>query len=428
VTLGAVHTDATTRARLCRAAAWIAFAVCVGLWAVGIVFGVLSSSVDSTGSSWSSGGVVANLLFVAALFPFPLTGLLIATRRPGNRIGWLLLAIGLAWGVANATSYSDYALRLHHRSLPAAAEVGALGSGFWIVAIGITGTFLILLFPDGRLPGPGWRAVAWISAVSIPFGLLSLILTPGTLSDAGYRHTQNPFGVSALSGVIDTAKVLILVVPAMMVASAAALIARYRRARGDARQQVKWLAASAGFVAMTYLIVEPLSAILYPSDAHAPAWILFMQDVALLSFGLIPVAIGIAILRHRLFDIDLIVRKTLIYAALVACLAAIYLGGVFAIEALVRQLSGSSGTLAVTVSTLAVAAAFQPLRGRIQRTVDRRFYRGRYDAAQTLEAFSARLREEIDLEALRGDVIVLVGEALHPAHAALWLRPSEEQR
>jgi hypothetical protein len=152
------------------------------------------------------------------------------------------------------------------------------------------------------------------------------------------------------------------------------------------------------------------------------------QGFALVSFGLIPVAIGIAILRHRLFDIDVIVRKTLVYAALVACLAGIYLGGVYAIEGVVRQLSGGSGTLAVTLSTLAVAVAFQPLRSRIQAAVDRRFYRGRYDAAQTLEAFSARLRGEIDLDALSGDVIALVGDALHPAHVALWLRPTGGER
>jgi hypothetical protein len=411
-----------------QAAAWLAFAACSALWVVGVMFGLLSRSVDSTGSSWSSGGVVANLLFAVAVFSFPLTGLLIATRRPGNTIGWLLLAIGLAWGVANATSYSDYVLLLHHGSLPAGAVVGALGSGFWVVAIGITGTFLILLFPDGRLPGPRWRPVAWISAVSIPLALLSLILTPGSLKDAGYPHTHNPFGVAGVGSVIDYAKVLILVVPAMMVASAAGLIVRYRRSAGHARLQLKWLAGAAGGVALIYLVVEPLSAIMYPSDTHAPPWILFLQDVALLSFGLIPLAIGIAVLRHRLFDIDVIVRKTLVYAALVACLVAIYLGGVFVIEALVRRLSGSSSTLAVTLSTLAVAAAFQPLRRRIQIVVDRRFYRGAYDAARTLEAFSAHMRGEIDLEALRGDVLAVVSDALHPAHAALWLAPTEAER
>ena len=183
-----------TRARLLRTAAWIAFAACVALWAAGLVFGVLSRSVDTTGSSWSGGGVLANVLFVLALFSFPLTGLLIATRRPGNTIGWMLLAIGLAWGVANW----HLVLRLRAASctigsLPAGAVVGALGSGFWIVAIGITGTFLVLLFPDGHLPGPRWRPVAWISAASIPSACCSAVLTPGPMQDAGYpAHARTP--------------------------------------------------------------------------------------------------------------------------------------------------------------------------------------------------------------------------------------------
>jgi hypothetical protein len=146
------------------------------------------------------------------------------------------------------------------------------------------------------------------------------------------------------------------------------------------------------------------------------------------SFGLIPAAIGIAILRHRLFDIDRLVRRTIVYAALVACLALIYLAGVFMLESVVRSVAGGSSTLAVTVSTLAVALAFQPLRRRIQAAVDRRFYRVRYDTSQTLEAFSARMRGEIDLETLTADVVSVVRDALHPAHATVWLRPSNGQR
>lgn len=422
-----MHDDAGRGSRALTASAWAAFALCVALWAVALVFGWLSRSLESS-TSWSGGGFLPIALFVIALFAFPVTGLLIATRRPGNRIGWLLLAIGLGWGVANSTSYADYALRLHHPSLPGAVTVAAVGSSAWIVPIGLTGTFLILLFPDGRLPGRRWRAVAWLSAAGIVVGVLSLVLTPGSLAGAGYPHSRNPYGIQPLAREIDAAKLALLVVPVMMVASAAALIVRFRRARGDARQQVKWLAAAAALVASIYAVVEPLSALLDPGETHAPAWMVLAQDVALMSFALIPTAIGIAVLRHRLFDIDLIVRRTLVYAALVACLAAIYLAGVFVIEGAVRSVTGGSGTVAVTLSTLAVAAAFQPLRRRIQRVVDRRFYRGAYDAARTLEAFSARMRGEIDLEALSGDVLAVVGDALHPAHAALWLAPTEADR
>ncbi len=416
-----------TRARRSRALAWVVFALCVALFIVSIVFGWLSVGLHESSASWSGGGFLANALFVVAVFAFPVVGLLIATLRPGNRIGWLLLAIGVGWGVSNATSYSDYALVLHH-PLPASMAVAAIGSSFWIVPIVLTGTFLLLLFPDGRLPGPRWRPVAWLSGAAIVVGVLSEVLTPGLMTQAGYPHTTNPYGLAAAARIVDDAKLAIALVPILMVASAAALIVRFRRARGEPRRQIKWFAAAAGFVASTYAVVELISVIVYPSSPHAPGWLLVSQGFALVSFGLIPVAIGIAILRHRLFDIDVIVRKTLVYAALVACLAAIYLIGVYAIEAVVRRLSGRSGTLAVTLSTLAVAVAFQPLRGRIQAAVDRRFYRGRYDAAQTLEAFSARLRGEIDLDALSGDVIALVGDALHPAHVALWLRPTGDER
>ncbi len=419
------HPD--TRARLSVVAAWAAFAVCLALFGVSVGFGWLSRSLAGGDVSWSGGGILANALFVLAVFTFPVVGLVIATRRPGNRIGWILLAIGLGWGVANSTSYSDYGLVLHHH-VPAAAAVAAVGSTFWIVPIVLMGTFLLLLFPDGRLPGPRWRPVAWLSGAVIVVGVLTGVLTPGKMTQAGYPGATNPYGVTALATVVDDAKFALILVPILMVASAAALIVRFRRARGDTRRQIKWLAAAAGLVAGTYAVVELTSVIAYPSSPHAPGWLLVSQGVALVSFGLIPVAIGIAILRHRLFDIDLIVRRTLVYAVLVACLAVIYLAGVYAIEAVVRSVSGSSGTFAVTLSTLAVALAFQPLRRRIQTAVDRRFYRAGYDAGRTLDAFSARLRDQIDLDTLSSDVLAVVGEALHPAHAALWLRPKEGER
>jgi hypothetical protein len=419
------HPD--TRARLPRAAAWATFALCAALSVVSLVYGWLSRSLDQSGASWSGGGVLPGALLVATVFAFPVAGMLIVTRRPGNRIGWLLLAIGVGWGVSNATSYSDYVLRLHH-PLPGGAALAAIGSSFWIVPIGLMGTFLILLFPDGHLPGHRWRVVAWVSGAAIGIGLIDGALTPGSLKGAGYPGATNPYGVESLATVLDYAKLAIILVPVMMVASAAALIVRFRRARGHARLQIKWLAAAAGFVTVFYLVVELTSVILYPSSQHAPSWLIVLQTAVLLSFGLIPAAIGIAILRHRLFDIDLIVRRTIVYAVLVACLAVIYLVGVYAIEAVVRGVSGSSGTLAVTLSTLAVALAFQPLRHRIQRAVDRRFYRAGYDAGRTLDAFSARLRDQIDLDTLSSDVLAVVGEALHPAHAALWLRPTEDER
>ena len=245
------------------------------------------------------------------------------------------------------------------------------------------------------------------------------------MTDAGYPGVRNPLGVEALGPVLGASWLAILAVVAMMVASAASLVIRYRRAHGLERQQLKWLAAAAAGVAVTYAVVVPLGVFIHPSSQHTPSWLGAAQTVSLLSFGLIPVAIVFAVLRHRLYDVDVIIRRTLVYAFLVAILAAVYLGGVTLVGGLLRAVTGGSGAIGVTVSTLAVAAAFQPLRARIQRAVDHRFYRGRYDAARTLESFSGRLREQVDIETVSGEVVDVVRQTLQPAHVSLWLRSPE---
>jgi hypothetical protein len=214
----------------------------------------------------------------------------------------------------------------------------------------------------------------------------------------------------------------------MMVASAASLVVRFRRAHGPERQQLRWLAASAAAVAVIYAVVEPVSALVDSGSGQAPQWLTVAEDVALVSFALIPIAIVFAVLRYRLYEIDVIIRRTLVYAVLVAVLAAMYLGGVTLVGGILRGATGGSGALSVTLSTLAVAAAFQPLRGRIQRAVDRRFYRARYDASRTLEAFSGRLREQVDLETVTDEVLAVVRHTLQPAHATMWLKPPESGR
>ncbi|HEY3477965.1 MAG TPA: hypothetical protein VGL02_03615, partial [Streptomyces sp.] len=301
-------------------------------------------------------------------------------------------------------------------------------NGCWLPAVGITGTFLLLLFPDGRLLGRRWRYVGWTSAVAMVVGVMGLILNPGPLGDAGYPGVQNPLGVDALGPVLDVSWVAIFVVVVMMVASAASLVVRYRRARGPERQQVKWLAAAAAGVAAVYAVVVPVGALVDPSSQDTPAWLSAAQTASLLSFGLIPVAIVFAVLRYRLYEIDVIIRRTLVYAVLVAVLAALYLGGVTLVGGLLRDITGGSGAIGVTISTLAVAAAFQPLRARIQRAVDHRFYRARYDAARTLEAFSGRLRDQFEIDAVSGEVLDIVRQTLQPAHATIWLKPPEAQR
>jgi hypothetical protein len=408
-------------------AAAVIFGVCVTLFVVAMTFGVLARDVDQSGSEWSADGVWGGVAYLVAVFTYPAAGWLLAARRPANPIGWLMLTIGVAWGLGAIGTYADYTVKLHH-DLPGGPLVAALTSAFWFPAIGITGTFLILLFPDGHLPGRRWRYVAWVSAVAMAAGLAGLILHPGSLADSGYPGVRNPLGIDALGPVLGASWVAILVIVAMMVASAGSLVVRYRRARGLERQQLKWLAAAAAGVAITYAVVVPLGVLVDPSSQDTPAWLRAAQTVSLLSFGLIPIAIVFAVLRHRLYDVDVIVRRTLVYAVLVAVLAGLYLGGVTLVGGLLRDLTGGSGAIGVTVSTLAVAAAFQPLRARIQRAVDHRFYRRRYDAARTLESFSGRLREQVDIEAVSGEVLDVVRQTLQPAHATIWLKPPEVQR
>jgi hypothetical protein len=211
-----------------------------------------------------------------------------------------------------------------------------------------------------------------------------------------------------------------------MLASALSLVLRYRRSKGEERQQIKWIAFAASLVALVYLIAM-VTSFIHPSEAWTTVgsvwWLNLLTIAALLSFVTIPIAVGIAVLKYRLYDIDLIINRTLVYGPLTVLLAATYFGGVVGLQYVLRALTGQESTLAVVASTLAIAALFNPLRSRIQDLVDRRFYRRKYDARKTLEAFSARLRDETDLESLAEHLAGAVSEAVQPSHVSLWLRP-----
>jgi len=412
-----------------RRLAWAVFAATSALWVVAIVTAWATRNLHGSESLGnSSADIVVTVGIAVVLLMFPVAGVVIATRQPSNPIGWILLAIGAGWGLlAGATGYADYGIRLHPGSLPGADFAAVLTLTTWAPPVGLTGTFLLLLFPAGHLPGPRWRWIAYLSTAAIAACTVAAPLDAGALKSSAYPHAQNPMGVDALSPVVTVLDYVVLLLAVVMVVSAASLVVRFRRAGPVEREQVKWLAAAAAVSASIYLVDLCISVAVGGSGPE-PVWRLLLDDTFVLSVGLIPVAIGIAVLRHRLYEIDVLIRRTLVYSALVACLAALYLGGVYAIQSGVRSVSGQSGTLAVTVSTLLVAAAFQPLRRRIQRAVDHRFYRGRYDAARTLESFSGRLREQVDIEAVSGEVLGVVRETLRPAHATLWIRSPEVER
>jgi hypothetical protein len=325
-------------------------------------------------------------------------------------------------------AYSEFGLTIDAGRVPRPDIALALASPIWVPIIGLPGTFLILLFPDGRFPSPAWRRWAWLCAIALIVSFIGILVGPGSFADAGYPDIRNPLGIEALRPVIGVVFAVILLIPISIIGCALSLIGRFRRSRGQERLQLKWLAAGAGVTAAIYLTaMVPSLALNSRWDGSGPVWLIALQTMALVALAVLPIEVGIAILRYRLYDIDFIINRTLVYGVLTAALSAAYFLAVTVLQAILRPVAGRS-QLAVAGSTLAVAALFRPGRARIQAFIDRRFYRRKYDAAQTLETFSSRLREEVDLDALTGELVVLVDEVMQPRHVSLRLRtePREE--
>lgn len=390
-------------------------AVWVGLGCVGLV--ILAGQV--LGASIGEGVDLTGI----GILSFPIVGALIASRQSDNAIGWIMLGIGVVAALSTALAiYAHYALTGSPDILPGGGLTLALDQHLWVPAIGLPGTFLILLFPDGRLPSARWRPWAYFCAIALLLCYTGLTILPGSFSEVGYPDVRNPLGIGALSEVSGAVVAIVALIPIAMVGCAVALIRRFRRSNGLARVQLKWLAAAAGLVAATYFGAMVLNFAFGDPD---PPWLVFVSNVAILAFVLIPVAIGIAIFRHRLYDIDVIVNRTLVYGALTATLTGAYFVLVTTLQGLLRPLAGQS-ELAVAGSTLVVAAIFKPVRTRIQALVDRRFYRTKFVAATTLQNFSARLRDEVDLETLTADLLGVVDQTVKPATSSLWLRESRD--
>jgi hypothetical protein len=350
---------------------------------------------------------------VFIVLTFPLVGALIVARQPRQLVGWLFCGCGLGIAVGAAFSaWSTYAIRTHP-DLPGGNFASWVQSMTFVPSLSVL-IFLLLLFPDGRLPAPRWRWVARTALAGVALEELFFALHPHGIDSAPGVHTHNPFGVAALNIPLALAAgVGIALLLVALCASFAALVSRFRRSGGRERLQLKWFTYAAGV-----LTVVAITGNFVPSSvSHAIVEGLIVGPVLAL-------AVGIAMLRHQLYDIDVVINRTLVYGSLTAILAGAYLGSVLLLQlALDPVTSGSS--LAVAVSTLAVAALFRPARARIQAIVDRRFYRRRYDAARTLEEFSARLREQVDLDALAGELRSVVADTMQPAHLSLWLREAD---
>ena len=408
--------------------AWSTWVVCVSVAAFTLTLSILSVGVEPSsglGGTPSAGDVVTAAVYFFAVAAFATVGAFVIWLRPGNGIGWVFLAIGFIVSVrVAAAQYSEYSLLVRPDSLPGGQVAVSLGEAMSTPMFALLGLAL-LLFPDGRLPSRRWRKMLWILGAAALFGMVGLGLRPGHFVDTeSFDSFSNPLGVGSEPEPFDALGGLAwLLVTAGMLACGVAMVRRMRRAHGIERLQLKWIAFAASLLAVGFLVIS----ITFFAELSGTVIDPLRTAVLGLGFCAIPIAAGIAILRYRLYDIDVVINRTLVYGALTATLALAYLGSVLLLQLALRPLTESSN-LAIAGSTLAVAALFRPARARIQEAVDRRFYRRKYDAQRTLEAFAARLRDQVDLGALNSELSAVVTETLQPAHVSLWLRAPEARR
>ncbi|MGH3147652.1 MAG: hypothetical protein ACRDTR_17810 [Rubrobacter sp.] len=392
-----------------RTAAWLAWsiwAIAVALTALSLVLMVLNLSHPNVHVfDWWLGNT---LVVVDAT-----VGALIASRRPENPVGWLLCLSGVAVGTSSFTAqYAIYALLARPGSLPAGEALAWIFSWLLPIMIGLQ-VFYVLLFPSGRLPGRRWRPLAWLTVAFVVVGVISSGFSSGPIDALG--SIRNPLGMEGFSKVYDA--VLFFMAPVLFVGAALSVFVRLRRTAGVERQQIKWFAYAAAIYAVSII----LNVIVLATDT--PPWFERITTTFFTAAGTtIPIAIGIAILRYRLYEIDRIINRTLVYGPLTVSLTLAYVGIVFSLQSVFRSLTGETSQLVIVASTLAIAALFSPLRRRIQTLVDRRFYRKKYDARKTLEAFGALLRDGPDLETTVDELVAVAHETVQPTHVSLWLR------
>jgi hypothetical protein len=396
--------------------AWSLCVLCVVLAVASLFLALLNGRTPGEIFLAWDGPTIGTLL--TETVSFSVIGALIASHRPENPIGWIFLAEGFCYGLLNAADeYATYALLTNPGALPLGAEASWLGQWIWAPGLGLSLVFLPLLFPDGHPPSHRWRPVAWLGGLSI--GLICVLTSivlwpergPALVRPGGFPEFEG-WRYAVLEGLVGLALQMMMFLAGL--GAVISLLVRFRWAGWDERQQIKWFAAAATLT-LVWIIV------LGQSTRGLPEAIVALSG--LLVIPSIPIATGIAILRYRLYDIDRIINRTLVYGSLTLMLALVYFGGVTVTQALFQTLTGQERLpqLVVVASTLVIAALFNPLRRRIQSFIDRRFYRRKYDAAKTLEAFSAKLRNETDLDALSDDLVGVVRETMQPAHVSLWL-------
>ena len=383
-----------------------------------VAFGLMAPTLGvDLPDSWGFRGFEA--IFAVA---FSGSGLLILRRQPAHVVGWLLLASGAISAVQLFAE--EYGVASHHArlGLPAASWIAWLNVWIWVAVVAMVGVGAVLYFPNGRLPSPRWRIAVWLAVIG------SILTTASAMGDAAQMATNMrgvppPYDPRSLGALADIAPMLFTTagfgtLSLLALAAAFSVATRFRRAYGAERQQIKWFAFAAAGIGIT----ATLNALAIGTSGDITGWQSKLAQYALIAaMALVPVSIGIAIRRYRLYDIDLVINRALVYGSLSAVIGALYTGFVVLFQTFVSPHVGGS-EIGIAVSTLVTLALIQPIRRRIQDVVDRRFYRSRYDAARMLDAFTARLRDEVDLDRLRGDLLDVVGDTVRPAHANVWLR------
>ena len=387
-----------------RALPFVLVAVAIALLVAAEVLTVAGRSGDHSSSPF----------IWAIAVVFGTTGTLISRRQPANPIGWIFLAAALSAGLgAVCGSYADYVVATGDGPVLPARIAAQYSELSWMPFMLLPATFLLALFPDGHLLSRRWRPVGWCAGIGLAGGFVAGFLVPGPTHD--HPQLTNPFGLD--HPVVDPLNGLALLLVAVgMVGSSVSLVLRLRRSAGVERLQIRWLAL-AGVVAVITLVIGTAG---YEALGEGPANVMMMAAV----LGL-PAAAGVAILRYRLYDIDLVINRALVYGSLTALLALIYLGSVLVAQLVLEGVTEGSG-LAVAASTLATAALVRPARARIQAAVDRRFFRRKYDAARTLDRFGTRLRDHLDLGTLQDELGAVVAETMQPAHVSLWIPAATE--
>ena len=345
------------------------------------------------------------VFIVVAGLAFGCVGALVAVRQPGNAIGWLFCGVGFA----NAVSALSF---LYGELAVPGREWGTWLSDLTGTVFFLTVPLVLLLFPDGKPLSRRWRLAVWLAGLAMAVLEVHDAFAPGRLEDS---VVVNPAGIEGLRSVLTNSWLgwgAWILLGMTVIAGAVSLVLRYRRSRGVQRQQLKWLALAASMVGVAFVLLV--------ATAGEAEWAAVFTGISVL---LLPVLAGVAILRYRLYEIDILVNRTLVYGSVSAIMALVYTVGVVGLSDVIRKTTGQdSNQLAVAASTLAVAALFRPARSRIQNIVDRRFYRSKYDAARTVEAFSAKLQQEIDLEALASELEAIVRHTVQPVSVSLWLR------